>query len=119
VTAPVVEIVAASDPATRRRLVRVELPPDLQPAVGTYARVLLPSTATSEKTLVPAAALVKRGGLDVAWVVGAGETIELRYVQPGSTSPDGRVEVRSGLSGGERVVLSPPADLAAGARLKG
>ncbi len=111
----IVEIVGAVDPETRRRLVRVGLPADVDPPVGTFVRLRFPGPAAS-RLLVPARAIAARGGLEIAWAVGRDDRVSLRYVRTGGPAGAGLVEVRSGLEAGERVVLDPPADLAAGTR---
>ena len=113
----VAEIVGAVDPQTRRRTVRVDLPAGVEPPVGAFARLILAGPA-AERLLVPQRAVVARGGLELAWVVGTDGRVALRYVRTGPVLPDGKVEIRSGLEAGERVVLDPPADLEAGARVR-
>ena len=113
----VAEIVAAVDAATRRRTIRVDLPPGEDPPVGAFALLLLPGTP-EVRVLAPARAVVGRGGLDLVWAVSSEGIVSLRYVRIGSSRPGGFVEVRSGLAGGERLVLDPPADLAAGTRIR-
>jgi RND family efflux transporter MFP subunit len=125
VTGRIAEIVGAVDPATRRRTVRVDLPSfaeasagepsDFEPAVGSFARVFLPGTATP-RLLVPEKAVVSRGGLEIAWAVSSDGRVALRYVRTGVRA-GGSVEVRSGLEAGEKVVVNPPADLEAGTRV--
>jgi RND family efflux transporter MFP subunit len=105
----VAEIVGTVDPATRRRTVRVDLPVGFEPALGSFARVVLRG-ASSPKLFVPASAIVARGGLEIAWVVDREGLAALRYVRTGPRRGE-RVEVLSGLEAGERVVLRPPADL--------
>ena len=105
----VAEIVGAVDPATRRRTVRVDLPVDFEPPLGSFARVILPG-ASSSKLFVPAGAIVARGGLEIVWVVDRGGLAALRYVRSGPRRGE-TVEVLSGLEAGERVVVGPPADL--------
>jgi len=111
----VVEIVGAVDPSTRRRIVRVALPAGLEPAVGSFARLRL-SGPSAPRIVVPGRAVVARGGLEIAWAVGADGKVVLRYVRTGGPAGPGLVEVRSGLEAGERVVLDPPEDLTAGTR---
>ena len=113
----VAEIVGAVDPATRRRLVRVDLPPGVEPAIGTFARLILPGPS-QPRLLVPAKAIVARGGLELAWAVGDNGDVSLRYVRTGPAAGEGLVEIRSGLAAGDRVVIEPPADLEAGMRVK-
>ena len=85
--------------------------------MGSFARLLLPGPET-ERLIVPARAVVTRGGLELAWAVGADGRAALRYVRTGPALSSGKVEVRSGLAAGERVVLDPPADLEAGTRVR-
>ena len=115
VEARIVEIVGAVDPATRRRVVRATLPPGVEPAVGSFARLRLPGPP-ARRIVAPASAVVARGGLEIAWAVGADGRVALRYVRTGEPAGPGFVEIRSGLEAGERVVLDPPADLSAGTR---
>jgi RND family efflux transporter MFP subunit len=74
------------------------------------------SAATPRHVSVPAAALVRGGGMVRVWVVENGRVVS-RPVDAGSEH-GGTVEVRSGLSGGESVVLHPPAGLKDGARVR-
>jgi RND family efflux transporter MFP subunit len=111
----IVEIVGAVDPATRRRIVRVDLPAGVEPPVGSFARLRL-AGEKAPRLLVPERAVVSRGGLQIAWAVESDGRVSLRYIRTGSPAGPGLVEVRSGLSAGERVVLDPPNDLAAGTR---
>jgi multidrug efflux pump subunit AcrA (membrane-fusion protein) len=66
--------------------------------------------------LVPKRALTERNGQPVVWVVSDGRASR-RVVVLGPDRID-QVEVRSGLSPGEGVVLNPPADLADGGRVR-
>jgi len=113
----VAEIVGAVDAGSRRRTVRVDLPAGEDPPVGSFAMLLLPG-ASEPRLLAPARAVVARGGLELVWVVSPEGTTSIRYVRTGVSREGGLVEVRSGLAGGERVVLDPPADLAAGTRVR-
>jgi len=74
------------------------------------------SAATPRHVSVPAAALVRGGGTVLVWVVENGRVVS-RPVDAGSEH-GGTVEIRSGLSGGESVVLRPPAGLRDGARVR-
>ncbi|HEY6101577.1 MAG TPA: efflux RND transporter periplasmic adaptor subunit [Anaeromyxobacter sp.] len=113
----IAEVVGAVDPSTRRRTVRVDLPAGVEPPVGSFARLRL-AGPPAPRLLVPSRAIAARGGLEIAWTVGADQTVSLRYVRSGPPAGGGRVEIRSGLEAGDRVVLDPPADLEAGARIR-
>jgi multidrug efflux pump subunit AcrA (membrane-fusion protein) len=84
--------------------------------VGSFARLRLPG-AQESRIVVPHSAIVQRGGLEIAWIVGVDERVSLRYVRTGPRMADGLVQIRSGLEAGERVVVDPPSSLAAGARV--
>jgi RND family efflux transporter MFP subunit len=68
------------------------------------------------RVFVPQEALGQREGRPVVVVVENGR-VRVVPVETGDTS-EGEVEVRSGLRGGERVVLAPAADLANGSRVR-
>ncbi len=79
-----------------------------------------PAAPKRTGALVPAAAIVERGGKSVVYVVeGDGEKADVRAaaVTTGRTLGDD-VEVLGGLTGGERVVLDPPEKLEDGARVR-
>lgn len=73
--------------------------------------------AARERLTVPAAAIVTRGQLTFVYLVSADSHARLRIVSSGGTR-DGRVEVLSGLSAGDRVVVNPPATLADGQKVR-
>jgi RND family efflux transporter MFP subunit len=75
-------------------------------------------TATAQAqpvTLVPKTAIRTEGDQSHAFVV-AGDVVERRAVRTGGVDGD-RLEVVAGLRPGETVVVSPPAELASGARV--
>lgn len=98
--------VASVDPALHSFVVKLDLPRSagLRSGVFGRARVMGPS----ERVLaVPAAAVVRRGQLTLAFVVDAEGAARLRMLSPGRES-QGRIEVLAGLKDGDRVVLTPP-----------
>lgn len=114
VAATVKEVARAVDADARAFLVKLSLPDD-QVRSGMFGRARLPG-APRRAVLVPAAAVVRSGQVRSAFVVD-GTTARLRLVHLGS--PTGaHVEVISGLSEGERVVIDPPAGLVDGRTLK-
>ncbi len=117
----VAEIVPSADPATRRRVIRIDLPEEAreghsQPVPGTFARVLLEGPPSS-RLAVPKAALVRRGGLELVWVVSKDGLAELRYVKAGAELEGDRVEILANISDGETVIVDPPATLESGRRV--
>lgn len=116
-------ILAGAGSADRQKatvLVRIAfnaLDPRILPDMGikvTFLREADDDNAPAAQaiTLVPKSAVRTENGVSYAFVVRQ-NTVERRVVQTGGTDGD-RLEVRAELKGGDRVVLSPPSDLAEG-----
>jgi hypothetical protein len=91
-----------------------QLDPRILPDMGIKVTFLRepaesPATAGQPIVLVPKAAVRAEEGQSVVFVI-RGDVPERRAVSVGGTDGD-RVEVIAGLRGGERVVVSPPAEL--------
>ncbi|MBT9583851.1 efflux RND transporter periplasmic adaptor subunit [bacterium] len=100
------QIVASTDPASRTFEVRLSLlNPPAQLFPGSFVRVALPQ-APRKALILPLQAVVVRGQLEGAFVVGSQGQAEFRLLQLGSPVAGGR-EVLSGLEPGEKVVMSP------------
>ncbi|MGZ6070018.1 MAG: hypothetical protein ACXWK8_02310, partial [Myxococcaceae bacterium] len=82
---------------------------------GRFGRLLL-ATGASLTVAVPAEAVVRHGQLEAVFVVDSG-TARLRLVRTGRER-DGRLEIASGLSGDEKVVVTGAADLVDGQRVE-
>jgi RND family efflux transporter MFP subunit len=86
------------------------------------AKVLFENQGSGElhvaprRVFVPSAALVQGEGVVRVWVIENGR-VSLRPVDLGPPRED-QVEIRSGLEGGESVVLNPPAGLKNGVRVR-
>jgi RND family efflux transporter MFP subunit len=106
-----VQLLPTVDPATHTQELRLDLPAGLSGvAPGMFARVRLPAAgrADGERLYVPAAALVRRAELTGVYLLGADGRPVLRQVRVGRVQGD-RIEILSGVSAGERVVLDPQA----------
>ncbi|XXJ21576.1 efflux RND transporter periplasmic adaptor subunit [Desulfovibrio caledoniensis] len=103
-TGVVQEIEPLADPVTRSFLVKVRLPdrPGLYP--GMFGRLLIP-LGERETVLVPKDAVRHVGQLETV-MVKSDDTWQPVYVRTGRAE-DGKVEILSGLSGGETVGLDP------------
>ena len=110
----VVELSPGADPVTHSYTVKLALPGEVPS--GSAARAAVPS-GVRELVLVPREALVESGGLTLVVVRDAEGKAQSRVVTLGRSRLDGRVEVLSGLSGGESVALGLPSAPAAGARI--
>lgn len=109
------EIAPAADAGTRTFLIKVDLPPLEGVHSGQFGRLGIP-VAESSILSVPAAALIRRGQLEFV-VVGVEGRARLRLVRTGRVLGD-RVEIISGLEGGEKIVLEAPTSVADGQGLE-
>jgi RND family efflux transporter MFP subunit len=100
----VVQIVPAADPASRSFVVKVELPKDERLRSGLFGRARFPR-GQRESIVVPQSAVLDRGQLKGVYLVAPDGLIGLRFVTLGKPSGD-QVEILSGLSGAERLVVS-------------
>jgi len=127
IPARVITIVPTADRQKATVLVRIafkQLDPRILPDMGVKVTFLRNDTDKSRAaaaanaqpvTLVPKAAIKVDGDVSVAFVI-KGEVVERRAVRVGGTDGD-RVEVLAGLHAGDRVVLTPPADLKDGVKV--
>jgi HlyD family secretion protein len=94
----------------------VNLKPEMSAKV-TFLEAAKPVVANAEPAApvvtVPREAVATRDGKTVVFVVGGDNTVQPRPVTTGA-EVRGQLTVRSGLSGGEAIVLSPPEKLRAG-----
>ena len=74
------------------------------------------TAVTPRRVSVPAAAVVGEGASAKVWVV-ENQKVTARTVEVGRATGD-RVEIRTGLTGGERIVIAPPPGLKDGLRVK-
>jgi RND family efflux transporter MFP subunit len=98
----VVEVSPNADAASRTVLVKLALPADPRLRAGGFGRATLPAGEVSALT-APARAVVRRGQLEAVFVVD-GATARMRLVRTGAELGD-RIELRSGVRDGERVVV--------------
>jgi RND family efflux transporter MFP subunit len=113
VTGRVAEIVPSVDAATRSFTVKIDLPAVPGLRSGMFGRAGF--TARKRRALlVPQSAVLERGQIRSVYVV-EGDTARLRLVTLGE-GRDER-EVLSGLTAGERIIVSPPSLLSDGTRV--
>ncbi len=104
-TGRVAQIVPAADPNTRTFLIKIELPANAMLRSGLFGRANF-SRGERNSLVVPQTAVVDRGALKAVYVVGNDQIASLRYVTVGQTIGN-QLEVLSGLTSNEAVVLSP------------
>lgn len=111
----VAQIFPVADALRHTVKVKFDLPKGTPGGPGMYVEVTVPDSSVPARSqpAVPAEALVWRGSLPSVFVIEDGRP-SLRLVRVGYPLADGRLSVVSGLSGGEEVILNPPADLVSG-----
>jgi multidrug efflux pump subunit AcrA (membrane-fusion protein) len=109
------EIAPAADPASRSVTVKIDLP--VVPGIrsGMFGRAEF-VRGERQAVSLPRSALVERGQLVGVYVVDASGVAHLRMVTTGKQIGE-RVEVLSGLSAGERVVVESASAVVAGGRV--
>jgi RND family efflux transporter MFP subunit len=122
IPAKVITMVPTADRQKATVLVRIgfnQLDPRILPDMGvkvTFLREAGPAAAAAPAaqpmTLIPKTAVKTENGTSYVFVVRQ-QTVERRAVHTGGTDGD-RLEVTAGLKSGDRVVVSPPAELADG-----
>jgi RND family efflux transporter MFP subunit len=98
----VTEIAPSASAGSRTFLVKLDLPASEKLRAGQFGRVRVPVTERPA-VLVAEGAVVRRGQIESVFVVEAGKA-RLRLVKTGRKI-DGKVEILSGLSGGEEVIV--------------
>lgn len=113
--ATVAEIAPAADPASRTFLVKLDLPPTPGLRAGAFARLSVP-VGESRALRVPAEAVLQRGQLEYVFVAADGRA-QLRLVKTGKRF-GAEVELLSGATAGEKVIVSGGAQLREGQPLQ-
>lgn len=115
----VAEISPGPDPMTHAYTVKIDLPAGRlgEIAAGAAGRAYL-AAGGGDTVQVPREALIENGGLTLVIVRSADGKAQSRVVTVGSRGGGDRVEILSGLSGGESVVLGLPYAPAAGTRIE-
>jgi multidrug efflux pump subunit AcrA (membrane-fusion protein) len=110
------EIVPAADPTTRTTVVRLDLPASPRLRSGLFGRARVP-VGRRQAIRVAREAVVERGQLQGVYVVGQDNIARFRLIRTGEVR-QGTIEILSGLTGGERVVLRGTERVTDGARIQ-
>jgi multidrug efflux system membrane fusion protein len=116
VSGTVSEIVPAADPASRSHTVRIDLPSRPALRSGSFGRARFSSGQKQAITILQSA-ITERGQLVSVFVVDQSGTARLRLIKTGKTYDD-RVEVLTGLSAGERIVVERVEAVTDGSRIE-
>lgn len=115
-TGVISEIAPAADPNSRTFLVKLDLPGTTGLRAGQFGRVAMPVGETSALR-VPVSAVVQRGQMELVFIISDGKA-QLRLVKTGKRLGN-EVELVSGVSAGERVVVENVAGLMDGQPVEG
>ena len=112
VDARVAQIFPTADAVRHTVTVKFDLPIDVPGGPGMYAEVMIPdvSSDVSSVPVIPDSAVLWRGSLPAVYVATADNRKELRLIRLGDYVSGNQVAVLSGLSVGDRIYATPPAD---------
>jgi len=113
------EIVPELDPSSRSYIIKIDLrnpdsPPNFRSGLFGKARF---NTGTKQVLTVPVHIVLERGQLTFVYVVDPAKIAHMRLIQTGKRYGD-RVEILSGLSEGDQVILEPLFSVFDGARVE-
>jgi len=114
-TGKVGEIVPAADPQSRTFTIKIELPAHPLLRSGVYGKANF-SRGVKQALLVPTEAVIERGQLTGVFVADEQGWIKFRLVKTGKLY-GGNIEILSGLSAGDRVVVKGAERIAEGSRV--
>jgi multidrug efflux pump subunit AcrA (membrane-fusion protein) len=112
----IVEIVPAADPMSRTFTVKIDLPatPGLRSGLYGKARLMV---GRQEALVISRKATIERGQLVGVFVLDPGGIARLRLIKTGKVYGD-RIEILSGLSPGERIVVEGVEKVSDGSRVQ-
>lgn len=110
------EIVPTADPVSRTFVAKIPLNRKGLKS-GMFGRGAISVGSTVTGITVPKKAVIEQGALTSLWIVDKGNIVRMRIIKVGRQTGD-RVEVLSGLSDGERVVVSGVEKVTEGAKVE-
>jgi multidrug efflux pump subunit AcrA (membrane-fusion protein) len=103
---------------SRQGTVKVELPADQSLRPGIFLQASIITSAEKSLTVPSEAVQPQTNGRAIVYQLQANNTVKAQPVETGETTPDGRVEIVSGLSRGDLIVVEGAAYLRGGDRVK-
>lgn len=101
-SANIVEIIPAADPASRNFMVKASIEGSQNLMPGMYAKLLI-DNGSSQKIFIPGHYIKRVGQISMVWRQ-TEQGAQIRYIRTGTTN-NGNVEVISGLTPGDQIVL--------------
>lgn len=105
------EIDPMVDEASRQAKVKIDLPASASLKPGMFLRASITTSASQGLTLPAKAILPQSDGSAIAYILQPDNTVKAQPVEVGEVLGDNRVEIKSGLSGSDRVVVKGAAYL--------
>ena len=102
-TGTVAVVSPGGDVSTRKFLVKVNIPSSMNPVSGDFGRAAF-TVGHSQGIVVPESSVHDEGGILNVFLMGADNRSDMRIVRTGRTFMD-KVEITTGISPGDRVVL--------------
>ncbi|MGV8123710.1 MAG: efflux RND transporter periplasmic adaptor subunit [Candidatus Xenobiia bacterium LiM19] len=102
-TGTVAVVSPGGDVSTRKFLVKVNIPSSMNPISGDFGRAAF-TVGHSQGIVVPESSVHDEGGILNVFLMGADNRSDMRIVRTGRTFMD-KVEITTGISPGDRVVL--------------
>jgi RND family efflux transporter MFP subunit len=115
ITGTVAEISPGADPVSRTVRMKLDLPDAAGLRTGQFGRLAVP-VGEATFLFVPPSALVRRGQLEILFVVAEGKA-QMRLVRTGKETAQG-IEILAGLAAGESVVVEGAGNLRDGQPLQ-
>ena len=115
ITGKISELEPSADSASRTFMVRIDIPSSPGLRAGLFGRAWVPR-GENTLLLIPQSSVVRRGQMEVVFVA-ADDAAKLRIVRTVPYEND-QASVLSGISPGDKVVLTPPTSLEDGSPLK-
>jgi RND family efflux transporter MFP subunit len=115
-TARITELVPAADPGSRTFNAKINLQQQGLKS-GLFGRGLISLGSSINGMLIPKKAIVERGSLTSVWAVDKEGIAHMRLVKVGKTTAE-KVEILSGLSDGERIVVSGVEKISEGVKVE-
>jgi RND family efflux transporter MFP subunit len=115
------KIFPTSDPVRHTTHVEFNIPAQAAANIspGNYAEVSVPVSDSGNRKdlLIPASAVIERGGLPSVFVINASNQTELRLVRLGKMLSSGEVVILYGVKEKERILDKPPAYVTSGYKM--
>jgi RND family efflux transporter MFP subunit len=105
ITGTVLMIAESADPETHSFEVRVGFPVVQKLKAGMFGRLQEKGSPDDHSLWIPTTALIKRGQLDLVFVIDADQKAVLRLVRVGQQSTDS-IQILAGLNEGEQVIVN-------------